>query len=249
MSKLSAVISIAFSCKLHPSGTGGGQSQTMKCNVCKYYLPQLGLIDGWFPLWEKLKFKSSLSHQHTLVFRLHYSLQSLHYSSHLASHFVTRFIYKEPLKVSMIIMIIIIIITLSSFYGVEDWGLCRLSLPHLLPSLWFWGVCVACQVFISELWHLNQDSDLRPNSASGVPQGTTTAVSSVFEQYLRRNSCWNMSSKDVLRICMTFSKDRGNLVICRLKAITGSIFVGVTQQRAKFTSHLLAKTWCSVSGR
>lgn len=46
----------------------------------------------------------------------------------------------------MIIRIIIVIVTLSSLYGVEDWGLCGLSLPHLLQSLWFWGVCVACQV-------------------------------------------------------------------------------------------------------
>lgn len=150
MSKLYAVISIAFSCKLHPSGTGGGQNQTMKCNVCKYYLPQVGLIDGLFPLWEKLKFKSSLSHQHTLLFKLHYSLQALHYLFHLASHFVTWFIYKEPLKVSIIIIIVIIIIL--SFFGCEDWGLNGLLLRHLLPSLWFWGVCVACHV-------LSQSSD------------------------------------------------------------------------------------------
>lgn len=72
-SKLSAVISIAYSCKLHRTGSEGAENQTMKCNVCKYYLPQIGLIDGSFPLWEKLKFISSLSHQHTLLFRLHYS--------------------------------------------------------------------------------------------------------------------------------------------------------------------------------
>lgn len=95
----------------------------MKCNVCKYYLPQVGLIDAWFPLREKLKFKSSLSHQHTLLFRLHYSSQSLHYSFHLASHFVTWFIYKEPLKVSIITIII------SCFFACEGWGLAASPLP------------------------------------------------------------------------------------------------------------------------
>lgn len=73
--------------------------------------------------------------------------------------------------------------------------------------------------FISELWHQNQDSDLGPNSASGVPQGTTTAVSSVFEQYLCTNYCWNLSSEDIF---MTFSKNRGNSVMHGLKATTGS---------------------------
>lgn len=38
--KLSAVISVPHRCKLHPWSTGIGQNQTMKCNVCKYYLPQ-----------------------------------------------------------------------------------------------------------------------------------------------------------------------------------------------------------------
>ena len=43
--------------------------------------------------------------------------------------------------------------------------------PHLLPPLWFRGVCVACQVFISELWHLNQDCDPRAKQRLRCPSG------------------------------------------------------------------------------
>lgn len=180
----------------------------MKCNVCKYYLPQIGLIDGSFPLWEKLKFKSSFSHQHTLLFGLHYSSQPLHYSCHLASHFVPCIIYKEPHKVS----IIIIIIEWNNHYYYSDyqthiyfwmWGPYGLLLPHL-PSLWFvrrlFGM-FGMPGFISELWHLNQDSDLGPNGTSGVPQVTTSAVSTTAETAAEK-------CKDILRISMTFSKNR-----------------------------------------
>lgn len=99
--------------------------------------------------------------------------------------------------------------------------------------------------FISELWHLNQDSDLGPNSPSGVPQGTTTAVSSVFEQHLCRNNCWKMSSKDIF---LTFSNNRWNPLDWKPSLVVE--YLGqVTGQRAKCTSHLLAKTWCSWSQR
>lgn len=60
----------------------------------------------------ELKFKSILSHRHTLLFGLHYLSQSLHYSFHFASHFVPLLIHKEPLTVPIIIITAVITTTL-----------------------------------------------------------------------------------------------------------------------------------------
>lgn len=80
-------------------------------------------------------------------FRLHYSLQSLHYSFALASHFVTWFIYQEPLTVTFII----IVITPLYFSGLEDWDLQGLSLPPCPVSVVLRRSC-GMPGFISELW-------------------------------------------------------------------------------------------------
>lgn len=173
--KLSAVISIAYPCKLHWLGSEGARNQTGKCNVCKYCLPQIGPIDGSFPQWERLKFKSSLSHQHTLLLSLHYSSQSLHYSCHFASHFVTCFIYKEPHEVSRIIAIVVIIIARISLFSREGRDPYWLLLPQPLSALVFFRCFCGTPGFTAELWHLNQDCDLGPNGTSGVPRGTTGA--------------------------------------------------------------------------
>lgn len=116
----------------------------------------------------------------------------------------------EPHKVSIIIIIVIIIVIIiikhTSIFGCEDWGPYGLLLPHLLPSLWVFLRCLCGMPgFISELWHLNQDSDLGPNSTSGVPQGTTSAVSTTAEE--AAEIC-----KDILRISKTFWENRGNSV-------------------------------------
>lgn len=70
----------------------------------------------------ELKFKSILSHQHTLLFGLHYLLQSLHYSFHFASHFIPGLIHKEPLTV--MIVIITPAVTTSLYFWDEHWRLC-----------------------------------------------------------------------------------------------------------------------------
>lgn len=107
----------------------------------------------------------------------------------------------------------------TSIFGCEDWVPHGFLLPHLLPSLWVLRCSCGMPGFISELWHLNQDSDLGPNSTSGVPQGTTSAVSTTAEA--AAEIC-----KDILRISKTFWENRGNSVTCRLKTFTGTEYLG-----------------------
>lgn len=157
----------------------------------------------------------------------------------------------EPHKVSIIIIIVIIIVIIiikhTSIFGREDWGPYGLLLPHLLPSLWFFLRCLCGMPgFISELWHLNQDSDLGPNSTSGVPQGTTSAVSTTAEE--AAEIC-----KDILRISKTFWENRGNSVTCRLKTFTGTEYLGWSYAAAcrlhkpSFGQDLMFMVWAAGS--
>lgn len=99
------------------------------------------------------------------------------------------------------------------------WAQCMTSEDcHCLLSLCL-RFRVACQVLSQTCDTLTKT--LTWGQTSGVPQGTTTAVSSVFEQHLCRDSCWK-SDQDTSRMSMTFSKSRSNSPMCRLKAITGS---------------------------
>lgn len=167
----------------------------------------------------ELKFKCILSHQHTLLFGLHYLLQSLHYSFHFAPHFVPWLIHKEPLTVTIIIITTVITTTLY-FWG-EDWGLCD---------------------FVVFVWHarfylrpVTPKPSIQPGAKRCLqcpPGHHTAAVSSVFEQHFCR---------DILRISMTCS--RGDMWTENHHG-QKRIFVRVTQLSAKCTSRLLAKTWC-----
>lgn len=49
---------------------------------------------------------------------------------------------------------------------------------------------------ISELWHLNWGSDLGPNSTSGVPQGTTAAVSTMQDVKMSGEPLWHVAKTE-----------------------------------------------------
>lgn len=125
----------------------------MKFNICKYYLTQAWLVDGWIPVWETHKFKSSLPHQHTLFLRLHYSLLSLHYSFclpfPLIKHFVTdlQFSWWDLGKAGNVDMHVI-------HRGCGDGGLQLTSSPHCGFEAFVWHARFYLSVVIPEprLW-------------------------------------------------------------------------------------------------
>lgn len=167
----------------------------------------------------ELKFKSILSHQHTLLFGLHYLLQSLHYWFHFASRFVPWLIHKELLTETIII--ITTVITTTLYFWDDDWGL--------------WGFVVFVRHARFYLRPVTPKPRIQPGAKRCLwcpPGYHTAAVSSVFEQHFCR---------DILRLSMTCNRgDTWTEKHYRQKRI----FVRVTQQSAKCTTHLFAKTWC-----
>lgn len=150
--KLSAVICFAFSCKLRLSGTEIGQNQTMKCNVCKYYLPP-GLTGRW------LVFSGGKpqvqTHQQTLL--LQTELFNVYISHSPISLFLLWLLWFPLCSSQCLGTLRTLTVTSSPLCGFE-------------ASVWH------------ARFHLRVVTpDLGPNSASGVPQETTTAVSSVFK--------------------------------------------------------------------
>lgn len=102
------------------------------------------------------------------------------------------------------------------------WGLRH---SHRLTSSYLCGF----EVFVWHARFLSQSCDTWTETLTWgqtLPLASLRAPQPLSALYLNsivtEASCWNVSSKDVLRISLTLRKNRRNSVICGLKAITGN---------------------------